>query len=72
MEKVNSAAEALARLDAVCHRRGYNAEVMLGLARALSVIEFSRVNGYWMPVWRGKVLLRGRQRAEKKTKMEAR
>ena len=50
----------------------YNA--MIALARVLPNLVFAKpVNGYVRPVWHGKVLLRGRQRAERNAKkMEAR
>lgn len=58
MDKVTAAADALARMETECLRRGYDPELMLGLARALPHVQFSRDGGYYRPVWRGKILKR--------------
>lgn len=56
-------AEAVNRMVAECRRRGYDPDMMLGLARALPDIQFRRSGGYLHPVWRGKRT--GRSRAWK-------
>lgn len=50
------------KMLAECRRRGYDPDLMIGIARALPMVAFVKSpGGYVHPVWRGKIIGKNRK-----------